>query len=209
VAILKIGKTLSAIGLSAFLLGVAPNYAPANNSNNLERTVMQEAVTAQQTQSVDEEKYVEIKKMFDDAGRVARGVIDNILIDGKDSYQIYRVSLKDVNLYKYNKKMCLDPTADPSDPKKKGSGRWGSWTKDKIFIPKSMLVKYERIKSSTVTPDFKQDDEVIFFMEDLDFQGKNAGLTSYLILSPDNNNLAVFKKLLADYNITDNYGKKY
>lgn len=180
----------------------------------LEQVVAQESVQ-QQAQLVDEQKYAEIKKMFDEADSVGRGVVDKIPPD-KALYEFNNVynnictvySLKDVKMYKFNKQLLREPK---------------NFINTMTNEPMNLLVTYKAAKPGAAiprevvaaaqkegltlpvpdanTPDLKENEEIIIFVKNLPAKkGTKRGLLGYLPASTDN--IQLLEKIFSDYHIS-------
>ena len=214
---MSLKKIIGIIGGVALLASAAGGLhsAPANRLENL---VAQEAVQQQAVQ-VDEQKYAEIKGLFEENDAVARGIVEKAAIEYNPQYKsictVYY--LKDVNIYKYNKAVL------------KESKRWGKTDSlTDTFTPASMPLVYVGVKPGTEIPaevkdsaakasitepifddktlDMKINDDLLVFALNPERRTK-ASLVSYVPMG-DPANLAAFKKVLEEKKITDNYGIK-
>jgi hypothetical protein len=158
------GKTLAVLGLTAFFLGAAPNklYTVADG---LESLVLQEAVAKQEAApaQVDQQKYDEIKKMFEEADSVGFGAVVKVGFDYNEFYKnictkFYIKGPNGAKLYKFKNQVLTNPNID-GDKKfildDNGNKTYGP----KKFInpdnnePLDLIVTYKAVKPGTAIPD--------------------------------------------------------
>jgi len=223
-------KIIGIIGGVALLASAAGGLKGASASSiSLDNLVAQEAFQ-QTAQTVDEQRYADIKKMFDDADGVVRGVVEKVSVGYNRLFNnictVYYLQ-NNVNVYKFDKRVMDDEyTAKAYPNKAKGSRSWSVQNPDGSLTSISMPIVYGATKPGTIfsaedknrtekagitpsfddmTPDLKPGDHVIIALQKKDGRGKNLGLTNYYVIEKDPAVLPAFKKLLADLKISDNY----
>jgi hypothetical protein len=196
----------------------APAY-PLNrnlpNANTLESRVVQEA-NAQMSQSQEDQKYAELKKLFDEADYVGFGVADKIppeksSFEYNDYYKnickIY--SLKEVTMYKFNRSVLKEPKKYinrdkiTNEPKNLLFVFKATMPSDNIPLNVIEEAKKEGLASPVTdnnTPILEEGKEYIFFLKNASARkGTKAGITSYLTASEQNK--AQMEKILAEHNL--------
>jgi hypothetical protein len=205
-------KTFAIFGLATFFVtSPAVTGSPVAKAMPLEQVVAQESVQ-QQAHLIDEQKYAEVKKMFDEADSVGRGFVDKIPPD-KALYEFNNVynnictvySLKDVKMYKFNKQLLREPK---------------SFINTMTNEPMNLLVTYKAVKPGAAipqevvaaaqkegltspvpdenTPDLKENEEIIVFVKNMPAKkGTKRGLLGYLPASTDN--LQLLEKVFSEY----------
>ena len=208
-------KTFAVFGLTTVLAASsAVTGSSAVKTMPLEQVVAQESVQ-QQAQPVDEQKYAEVKKMFDEADSVGRGLVDKIP-PNKALYEFNNVynnictvySLKDVKMYKFNRQLLKEPK---------------NFINTMTNEPMNLLVTYKAAKPGAAipqevvaaaqkegltspvpdanTPDLKENEEIIVFVKNMPAKkGTRRGLLGYLPASTDN--LQLLEKVFSDYHIS-------
>jgi hypothetical protein len=208
-------KTFAVFGLTTVLAG-SPVVTGSSivKTMPLEQVVAQESVQ-QQARLVDEQKYAEVKKMFDEADSVGRGIVDKIppdkaLYEFNDVYNnictVY--SLKGVKMYKFNKQLLKEPK---------------NFINTMTNEPMNLLVTYKAAKpgaaipleiiaaaqkegltspvSDENTPDLKENEEIIVFVKNMHAKkGTKRGLLGYLPATTGN--LQLLEKVFSDYHIS-------
>jgi len=208
-------KAFAVFGLTAALAS-SPliTGSPVVKTMPLEQVVAQESVR-QQAQLIDEQKYAEIKKMFDEADSVGRGLVDKIppnmaLYEFNNVYNnictVY--SLKDVKMYKFNKQLLREPKNFINTMTNEPMNLLVTYkaAKPGAAIPKEVIVDAQK-EGLTLpvfdenTPELKENEEIIVFVKNMPAKkGTKRGLLSYLPATTDN--IQLLEKIFSDYHIS-------
>jgi hypothetical protein len=199
-------KTFAVFGLTTILAASSMVKAMP-----LEQVVAQESFQ-QQAQPADEQKYAEVKKMFDEADSVGRGFVDKIPPD-KALYEFNNVynnictvySLKDVKMYKFNKQILREPKSFVNTVTNEPMNLFVTYkaAKPGAAIPQEVVAAAQKEGLTWPvpdenTPDLKENEEIIVFVKNLPAKkGTKRGLLSYLPASTDN--LQLLEKIFSEY----------
>jgi hypothetical protein len=212
---MSFSKTFAVFGLSTFF-AVSPTVtgSPVVKTMPLEQVVAQESVQ-QQAQPVDEQKYAEVKKMFDEADSVGRGVVDKIPPD-KALYEFNNVynnictvySLKDVKMYKFNKQLLKEPKNFINTMTNEPMNLLVTYkaAKPGAAIPREVVAAAQKEGLTSPfpdanTPDLKENEEIIVFVKNLPAKkATKRGLLGYLPATTDN--IQILEKIFSDYHIS-------